>query len=381
MDSNLKKVPKNIGIVTAPGLTTGAIPLSNLIEILHSFSSFIYVISGDKEIGLLKKNSCNIHLLNVPHGRSTKALGRIKEHIRMQLRVSNKLVKLADNVDIWIFLFAEGLVLPMLTAKLLRKKTVLAFTGSGTHLKALEVTKDIITPASALLQSINYILADTIVLRSENIIAEHSMQRYRNKIVIGHEHFLDFTAFKIQKPLGERNNLVGYIGRLQEIKGVLKFVKSIQTILQERNDVSFLIGGEGPLREKLETYLHQVGLGNKVTFNSWIPHDELPNYLNKLKLLVIPSYTETGPYIAFEAMACGTPVLATPVGSIPDVIKNGKTGFIMENNSPECIARNVMRALNHPDLDEVVKNARELVVEEFTYEVAVEGYRRVVYNI
>jgi glycosyltransferase involved in cell wall biosynthesis len=77
-------------------------------------------------------------------------------------------------------------------------------------------------------------------------------------------------------------------------------------------------------------------------------------------------------------MACGTPVLATSVGSIPDVIKDGETGFIMEGNSPECIAKNVMRALEHPNLDEIVKNARALWWKrEFTYEAAVERYRTI----
>jgi glycosyltransferase involved in cell wall biosynthesis len=78
-----------------------------------------------------------------------------------------------------------------------------------------------------------------------------------------------------------------------------------------------------------------------------------------------------------EAMACGTPVLATPVGAIPDVIKDGETGFIMEDNSPECIARNIIRALNHPNLEQIAQNARALVEKEFTFEKAVERYREI----
>jgi len=81
------------------------------------------------------------------------------------------------------------------------------------------------------------------------------------------------------------------------------------------------------------------------------------------------------------AMACGTPVLATPVGGIPDVIKDEETGFILEDNSPECIAENVIRALNHPDLDRIVKNARKLIEERYTYEAAVERYRKILENI
>jgi glycosyltransferase involved in cell wall biosynthesis len=82
-----------------------------------------------------------------------------------------------------------------------------------------------------------------------------------------------------------------------------------------------------------------------------------------------------------EAMTCGTPVLATQVGAIPDIIQDGETGFILENNSPECIARNVIRALEHPNLNEIVDDARKVVEKEYTYEAAVEKYRGILEKI
>ena len=374
----LKKVPKNIGIVTSPGLTTGAIPLSNLIEILHSFSSCPYVITGIKGVSLLEEDSENIHIFKITPPEEKKGIfSRVKNNICIQLRISNKLVKLAGNVDLWIFLFADGLVLPMLTTKLLRKKTVFVFTGSVTNVKMDEIEKDLLIKVSALLQNINYHLSDKIVMYSERLVEEQNVQKYRNKISIAHHHFFDFDKFKVSKRLNERENLIGYIGRLREIKGVLNFVEAIPTILQERNDISFLIGGDGPLREKLERYLEGEKLNDKVQLTGWIPREEFSTYLNELKLFVLPSYTEGLPYILLEVMACGTPVLATPVGAVPDVIKDEETGFILENNSPECIARNMMRVLNYPDLDKIVENARELVEKEFTYEAAVERYRKI----
>jgi glycosyltransferase involved in cell wall biosynthesis len=96
---------------------------------------------------------------------------------------------------------------------------------------------------------------------------------------------------------------------------------------------------------------------------------------------VLPSVYETFPVSVLEACACGTPVLATPVGAIPDVIKDGETGFIMEDNSPESIARNIIHALSRPHLEKIAQNARALVEREFTYEKAVERYRGILNSL
>ena len=74
-------------------------------------------------------------------------------------------------------------------------------------------------------------------------------------------------------------------------------------------------------------------------------------------------------------------MLATPVGAIPDVIIDGKTGFIMENNSPECIAENVIRALASPDQEEIAEAGRRFVEENFTFEKTVENWKRILQNI
>jgi len=157
----------------------------------------------------------------------------------------------------------------------------------------------------------------------------------------------------------------------------LNFVEAIPSLLQMKDGLEFLIGGDGLLRNEIEEYLSKASLSSRVNLPGWIPYNKTPDYLNQLKLLVLPSYTEGLPNIMLEAMACGTPVLATPVGSIPDIIKDGETGFIMEDNSPQCITNNVIRVFNHTKLEQIVQNARSLTEREYTYEASVERYEKI----
>ena len=365
----------NIGILTFPISESGNIPLSNLVDILCSLSNDLYLITGNDGY-IFFEDDKRIQTCGIRHERGTNVFTRILRYIYTQLRISYKLARVAKKVDLWIFFISGNtLLLPMLTAKLLREKVVLASTGNT--IEALRCANDNLYKPIEILSKINYILSDRIIIYSKSIINDLNLEKYRNKICIAHKHFLDFETFKIKKQLDKRDNFVGQIGRLCTDEGTLNFVKAIPEILKERPELKFLIVGEGPLRGEIERYLEEKNLNSKVKLTGWAPHDDIPNYLNELKLLVLPSYQEGIPNIVLEAMACGTPVVATPVGGVPDFIKDEDTGFIMENNNPECVVENLIRALNYPNLDKIVKNARELVEKEFTYEAAVERYRKI----
>lgn len=376
----IRRGQQNIGILTFPIGRSGNTPLSNLVDISCSLFNSIYVITGNEGEIPFKRDDHDIYVFKVQHKSGANLLNRVINYAYTQLRISFRLARLSKNVNLWIFFIGgESLLLPMLTAKLLRKDVVIASAGSG--LKVAQTQKDPLARALAPLKSINYRLSDRIIIYSERLTEEHGLQKYKHKILTAHEHFLDFNEFKIQKPLNERDNLIGYIGRLSQEKGILNFLEAVPRVLERRGDIRFMIGGDGQLRTKAEQYLSGQGLNNKAKFVGWIPHDELPKYLNDLKLLVLPSYTEGLPNIILEAMACGTPVVATAVGAIPDVIRDSETGFIMENNSPESIAGNIIRALNYPNLEEIAQNARALVEKEFTHEAAVERYRNILTNL
>jgi len=370
----MKEKRLNIGIVTFPISEAGTTPLSNLIDVLGPLSQELHVVTGGAGC-TVSVESRNVQIHGIEHSVGAgDVFTRTMNYVGTQLRISRKLMKLSGNIDLWIFFIGgEGLVLPMLTAKLLRKTVFIASAGSG--FKVARAQEDPLARFSNLLQSITYRLSDRIVMYSERLVEEHGLQKYRNKISIAPRHFPDFDKFKITRRLGERGNRVGYIGSLNEAKGVPNFLEAMPRVLEEKSQLEFLIGGRGRLEDSIKASLEKRGL-NRVKLTGWIPHGEIPNYLNELKLLVLPSRTEGLPNIVLEAMACGTPVLATAVGAIADVIRDGETGFFMEDNSPDCIARNINRALDHPGLEQIAEKAHTLVRQEFTYEKALERYRK-----
>jgi glycosyltransferase involved in cell wall biosynthesis len=368
-----RKYP-NIGVVTFPLIESGIEPLSNLLEILRSLSDDLYLITGNAGGTLVKRYSgVNFHLVN--HKTGMNLFSRIVKFIYAQLRISFKLAKLSRNVDLWLFFLGETvLILPMLAAKAARRQVVLCLAASDIQMSRVPQRDPLRVPV-ALISKINLSLCNRIVVYSERLITEWGLQKYRNKIAVARQHLLDFDKFKIERPLNKRGDTVGYIGRLSQEKGVMNFIAAMPGMHESGQEIKFMIGGDGPLRPQIEKRLSESLPNCKVELVGWIPHDELPQYLNQLKLLVVPSYTEALPIILLEAMACGTPVLATPVGAIPDVIRDAETGFLMTDNLPKNIARNVIRALDHPDLDRITQNARAFVETEFTYDAAVEEYR------
>jgi glycosyltransferase involved in cell wall biosynthesis len=248
-------------------------------------------------------------------------------------------------------------------------------------LKSIQHTHGFLNLFLFLQQSLSYTISDKLVVYSPNLIAEWQLERYRHKIVIAYEHFISTDTFTITTPFLHRPLLIGYIGRFHEEKGILNFIKALPAVLNNKNELRVLIGGDGPQKESIVAALQKKGLTDRIDFPGWVVQQDLPLCLNTLRLLVIPSYTEGLPNIMLEAMACGTPVIATPVGAIPDIIKEGKTGFIMENNSPECIAKSINRALNDPNLETIALNARLMVQREFTFDISVQQWKRILETI
>lgn len=360
-------------VVISPIMTQANVkPFFNIVDIFSCFLDKISVIASTG--GNVFIDGCNkSNIYHVSSISPKNKVVKIFNYLLVQMKVAVQLIR--RDFDISFFYMGDGFLLPILIVKTLKKKVVLILGGSAEE--ALNLNYVALYKIIILFKEINLKLSDRIIVYSPLLIKKWNLEKYSDKILIAHEHFINFDDFTIETKYENRECIIGYIGCLSEIKGVLKFVESIPKIISINKSIKIIIGGSGPLNEKIQDHIINNDLSNFVEFVGWINHDELGKTLNRFKLLVMPSHTEGLPNIMLEAMACGTPVLATNVGAILDIIKDGKTGFIMENNSPACIAENIMRALDDPDLETIVENAKAFVELEFSYEATVKRWKEI----
>ena len=359
----------------------GTVFLADTLNMLAPLAQDIYVISTMKPV---IKPEQRVHVIQMKgYGQEESLAAKGAKFFFIQLKACAHLLRISRRIDIVMFATGSGLYfLPLLVARLSGAKTTFSATASYSQMAAHRYQKQFLGLGGRLLpflfrvlESVTFRLAGRILVQSESAVSFLGLGKHRRKISVVSSRIIDTDDFSIQNDLEKRDH-IGYIGRLGGEKGVLNLVRALPLLAERQEKLSYLIGGDGPLLGQLKHELKTSPAYDRVTFTGWIPHSEMADYLNMLKLLVLPSYTEGLPGTALEAMACGTPVLATPVGAVPDFIKDGETGFIMENNSPECIAENIVRALNHPDLEQLARNARALVEREFTCGAAVEKYRK-----
>lgn len=374
VDFNEKKC--RIGIVTSPIEKASVAPISNLIEILKPLSKSIVIITGNAGYDFFFKKDTGVLIYDNSHPIDKNCVKKIINYLNAQFRSSLIILKQRNKVDIWIFFMGgERQFIPILIAKLLKKPTLLILTGS--IVKTAIYSRDLFVIPIKILNRITCTLVSGILLYSSRLIPETGLDKHKQKVFIAQRHFVDFDLFHSFKNYDDRPDMIGYIGRLSEEKGVINFVKSFSSIIKRYPNIQFFIAGDGILHQELISLISESGLTEKVTFYGWISHDKLPAYLNELKLLVLPSYTEGLPNIMLEAMACGTPVLVTPVGAIRDVIQDEETGFILNDNSPESITINVIRAINHTKLKIIAQNGKQIVESKYSLENAIKSYKKI----
>jgi glycosyltransferase involved in cell wall biosynthesis len=196
-----------------------------------------------------------------------------------------------------------------------------------------------------------------------------------DKILVLSALYLDYARFR-PLPDEPRRCDVLFVGRLAANKGLFTLLDALARVKAAHPAVRLGVRGDGPLRPALERRIAALKLSPNV---DWIPRldgpDDLARLYNQAGMLVCASTAEGGPRVTVEAMACGVPVISTPVGVMPELVRDGENGLLFNWEAGE-LAVKIRQLLDDETGRRLMGEAGRASVQGFEAEAVIEAYAR-----
>ena len=170
--------------------------------------------------------------------------------------------------------------------------------------------------------------------------------------------------------------IILFVGRLSYVKGPDIALKAFEQTAIRYENIFLVFVGDGEMKRDLEIQSDQSPhLRNRVFFLGEVPRNEIPSYYGAADIAVISSRSEGTPNILLECLASGTPIVTLPVGGVPEIIQNGKTGVIAENSSIDALKGALTQLIKDKDLRaKLSKNGKEWVKNNSSWKGTVDKY-------
>jgi glycosyltransferase involved in cell wall biosynthesis len=189
---------------------------------------------------------------------------------------------------------------------------------------------------------------------------------------------IDFSPFlSVEDALAGRefgpNPTIGIVGRLVRQKGHQFLFAATHGILKQFPKVRFVLIGEGPDGKQLEAQALKLGISDKVHFAGF--RTDMPRVYSSIDLMVMPSLDEGLPMALLEAMAAKRAVIASAVGSVPEVIEHGQSGLLVKPGDAVDLEQAILLLLNDASLrNRIAENARQSVLARFSSDLMARNY-------
>ena len=162
-------------------------------------------------------------------------------------------------------------------------------------------------------------------------------------------------------PADERFQLL-FVGNLLERKGVKDLLRAFALPSLKERDIHLTMAGGGPL-ETYRAMAADLGIADRVTFTGWLSQDDARALMVSAQTLILPAYDEGLPLVILEALASRTPVICTPVGSIPEVLRDGHTALFVTPGDEGAIAGAIASLIDRPELRSELSAAGAMLYE------------------
>ncbi len=221
----------------------------------------------------------------------------------------------------------------------------------------------------------------------DQAVENKTAERAKCKVVYSGMDIESFLNAKhdldLKKKLGIKPDalIVGTLARLFHLKGYDHIVRIARDAIQQVPNALFLLIGDGILRDRLEKEIAEAGLKEHFVFAGLISPEQIPNYLSIIDVLVHLSLREGLPRSVVQSLASGKPAVAFNLDGTPEVLINGKTGYITEPYEIDKVANYLITLLSRKNLrEEMGNNGRELVKHKFDWKTMVRELEFEYYN-
>jgi glycosyltransferase involved in cell wall biosynthesis len=159
-----------------------------------------------------------------------------------------------------------------------------------------------------------------------------------------------------------RTTVLGVASRLVPIKGIVYLIRALDLLRRDVAGVRLEIAGAGSDDATIQQEVRTLGLDDIVAFVGWQP--DIWQWLSRWDILVQPSLAEGFGMTALEAMAAGLPVVASSVGGLPELVEDGRTGYVVPPADPATLAARLRHLVRHADLREAMGAAGRVRVRQ-----------------
>lgn len=169
--------------------------------------------------------------------------------------------------------------------------------------------------------------------------------------------------------------LIGSITRFHPIKGVQHVIDAMPAVLQAVPDAYLVLWGEGPEHDALAAQAQRLGVAGHVRFAGY--WTDAAEWLRGLECFVLPSVSEGSPNAILEAMAAGRPIVATRVGGVPELLRDGHDGLLVPPADADALARAIVRVLQEPALAQQLGHTAQATSHRYSIDWHVGELRRI----
>jgi glycosyltransferase involved in cell wall biosynthesis len=170
---------------------------------------------------------------------------------------------------------------------------------------------------------------------------------------------------------------VVYLGWIIPEKGVYDIVKAIAGVVEREPSARFLFCGTKEV-ERLRAMCEEAPFRDHVTVKGWVEADEKTDILSRSAMLLLPSYTEGFPNVILEAMSSCLPIITTPVGAIPEVLREGVNCLYIQPGDVEALEEKIVYLLHNPEIGRRMGEANQkLALEKYDIEKIGEELERI----